>query len=104
MAAPSALSFTTTTSPGITRMRKNTATATPISVGITKSKRRTMYQNMGCAWARGRGRRHRDAAGAIPLLVEPNRGEVLPEVVARCHVPALDLLVVDDDALPPQDR
>src|SRR5262245_8952802 len=38
------------------------------------------------------------------LLIEPDGGEILPEVVARRHVPALDLLVVYDDTLPPQDR
>ena len=46
-AAPSARSFTTTTSPGMTRMRKNTAMATPTSVGITRSRRRITYQIMG---------------------------------------------------------
>jgi len=45
--APSARSFTTTTSPGMTRMRKNTATATPTSVGMTSSRRRMMNQIMG---------------------------------------------------------
>src|SRR5438034_395834 len=46
MAAPSARSFTTTTSPGITRIRKNTAMATPISVGITMTRRRVTYRSM----------------------------------------------------------
>src|SRR5262245_41256438 len=98
-AAPSARSFTTTTSPGMTRIRKNTATATPIRVGITKISRRSRYQNMGT--------RQQDAGGvsgrrrlASSGLIEPNRGKILPEIVAGGHIPAVDLLVEDNDPLP----
>src|SRR5262249_8296055 len=102
MEAPSALSFTTTTSPGITRIKKNTAMATPIRVGITRNSRRKRYQNMRKSPA---GRRRASIAPPPPaLLVEPDGREVLPEIVAGRHVPTLDLLVVDDNALPPQQR
>ena len=42
--------------------------------------------------------------GACLALIEPDCAQVLPEIVAGRHVPALDLLVVDDNALPPQQR
>ena len=38
------------------------------------------------------------------LRVEPDFGQVLPDVVAGRDVPALHLLVVDDDAVPPDRR
>src|SRR5450631_1382937 len=98
-AAPSALNFTTTTSPGITRMRKNTAMATPTSVGITRRRRRITYQIIEPYT--GTGRRQRQGRWrAAALLVDPHGRQILREEVAGGHVPAVDLLVVDDDALP----
>ena len=46
--------------------------------------------------------RSRHRRGSLP--VEPDVGQVLPDVVAGRDVPALQLLVVDDDAVPPDRR
>src|SRR5215510_8577744 len=43
------------------------------------------------------------AAGSLRSgLIEPNRGKILPEIVAGGHIPAVDLLVEYNDPLPPQ--
>src|SRR5215470_4561919 len=101
-AAPSALSFTTTTSPGMTLIRKNTAMATPIRVGITKNNRRKRYQSMGGSRQKRPAVATCATAGLRSLRIEPNRRKVLPQIVAGGHIPAVDLLVDDDDPLPPQ--
>ena len=46
----------------------------------------------------------RCAAHAALLPVQPDVGQVLPDVMARRDVPALQLLVVHDDAVPPDRR
>src|SRR5215510_8463165 len=91
-AAPSARSFTTTTSPGMTRIRKNTAMATPTRVGITKIKRRSRYQNMGS--------RQQDAGGVsmrrrlAPVTIDPAKPWKDPATDSGWgHIPAVDLLV-----------
>src|SRR5437764_8098380 len=39
-----------------------------------------------------------------PLFVEPNRGEVLVDVMARVDLPALHISAVGHDAVPPQQK
>src|SRR5262245_58482913 len=101
-AAPSALSFTTTTSPGMTRMRKNTAIATPTKVGITSSRRRSRKLSIGTPF-RPRPASRVARGSRYLLLVEPYVDQRLPGEMARLQIPAFHLLMVGDDALVPQD-
>src|SRR3989441_3132195 len=75
-----------TMSPGTTRMRKNTSTATLRSVGIISKTRLTMY------WI----------TRADRLPGQPHRVELLVQVVAGRDGPAVDLRVVGNDAVPLQ--
>src|SRR5919197_5278339 len=74
-------------SPGTTRMRKNTSTATLRSVGIINKRRLTMYFSIG-----------------VPMvsasLGQPHCVQLLVQVVARRDRPSLDLRAVRDDAVP----
>src|SRR2546422_9861121 len=71
-------------SPGTIRIRKKMITATPSSVGIIRSTRLTMYL----------------PTAARALLAEPDRVELVVQVVARSDGPALDLRAVGDDPVP----
>src|SRR3989442_9012561 len=73
-----------TRSPGTIRIRKKMITATPSSVGIIRSTRLTMYL----------------PTAARALLAEPDRVELVVQVVARSDGPALDLRAVGDDPVP----
>src|SRR5580704_18479780 len=78
-----------TTSPGITRMRKKVRTATPIRVGTIKRKRFSRYF-------------HIPSARRSELLREPDRVQLVVQVVAGGDGPALDLGAVHDDPVPLQ--
>src|SRR5262245_33064885 len=74
-----------TMSPGTMRIRKKMSTATPRSVGIIRSTRFRMYEDM-----------------SLRLFGEPDRVQLLVEVVARRDRPALHLRAVGNDAVPLQ--
>src|SRR5690242_11071703 len=78
-------------SPGTTRSTKKVSTATPSSVGIMRISRLMTYFSMRAPLSAG-------------SFVEPDAGEILVEIVARHDLPALQLLVVGDDAPVPDDR
>src|SRR5262245_10328400 len=85
--ALSPMKRSSTMSPGTTRIRKKIRTATPRSVGIISRSRLTMYL----------------ITPVPPLsLGEPDRVELLVEVVARRDRPAPHLRVVRHDAVPLQ--
>src|SRR5205814_1321111 len=78
-----------TTSPGMTRMRKKMTTATPSSVGNMSRNRFSRYFHMS-------------PPGPPPgaLLREPDGIELVVQVVARRHRPALHPRAVRDDPVP----
>src|SRR5262245_51390632 len=82
-----------TTSPGTTRMRRKISTATPRSVGNMRRNRFTRYFHMAPTSSRPRVR-------GPTLLGQPDGVELVVQVVARRHRPALDLRAVRDDAMP----
>src|SRR5262245_54050458 len=84
--ALSPMNLSSTMSPGTTRIRKKMRTATPRSVGIIRRSRLTMYL----------------VTLAPVSLGEPDRVELLVQVVARRDRPAPDLRAVRDDPVPLQ--
>src|SRR5262249_44409438 len=78
------------------RRRRRSASAPPGTNGVSGT-RTSSSAGLAPAAPVRRGR-------SGPLFAEPDGRQVLPEVVARGPVPTLKLLVVDDDALPLQQR
>src|SRR5712691_830403 len=92
-------SLSSTTSPGITRIRMNVTTATPSKVGNISANRFSRYFHMAGTLGRGPG-----PAGAplTPLFAQPDGVELVIQVMAGSDRPPLDLGVVRDDAVPLQ--
>src|ERR1044071_97733 len=86
--APPEPSRITQTSPGMRRISTKTSAAAPASVGIASRSLVAMERYMGFA-PPPRG-----------LLVEPDVGQVLVQVVARADLPALHVGPRQDDAVP----
>ena len=113
---PSPSSIVATMSPGMSRSMKNTSTATPSSVGIIRRMRLSdvAQHHPEAPDAGSGGGRTAPVARAVAhariltsrllALIQPDVRQVLADVVARRDVPALQLLVVDDDAVPPDGR
>src|SRR5713226_5754085 len=92
-------SLSSTTSPGITRIRMNVTTATPSKVGNISANRFSRYFHIsGNLWWRP----GRTGAPPTPLLAEPDRVELVVQVVAGRDGPPLDLGAVRDDPMPLQ--
>src|SRR4029077_8373607 len=87
-----------TTSPGITRMRKKVTTATPTRVGNISRKRLNRYFHM-CRWP-GRAGSSSGPAPRPRLLGQPDRVELVVQVVAGRDRPAFHLRAVRDDPVP----
>src|SRR5271169_7263291 len=80
-------------SPGMRRISRNTRAAAPMRVGITSSSRFIMYRYIASA-----------PAAPFRLPVQPDRCQVLIQVMARADLPALDVRPIGDDPVPPQHR
>src|SRR5262245_11521434 len=90
-----------TTSPGTMRMRTKIRTATPRRVGNIKRKRLNRYFFMPPRGALGGpGRSCPARAAAVVLLGQPDRVELIVQVVAGGDRPAFHLGAVRDDAVP----
>src|SRR5712691_6599071 len=92
-------SLNSTTSPGITRIRMNVTTATPSKVGNISANRFSRYFHI-C----GNLGRRPGWTGVPPtlLLAEPDRVELVVQVMAGSDGPPLDLGAVRDDPMPLQ--
>src|SRR5260221_14627858 len=99
------MNLTWTTSPGMTRRRRKMIAATPSSVGNIRKNRLRMYRPMcsarapiavlPCPHGGSRGSTHRMRR----LLGEPDRIELIVQVVAWRDLPPVDLARVRDDAM-----
>src|SRR5262245_232118 len=96
------MNLTWTTSPGMTRRRRKMIAATPSSVGNIRRNRLRMYRPMcGASPCRGSPLPPRWGQGSThPLLREPDRIELIVQIVARCDLPPVHFARVRNDPMP----